>query len=188
MAQVDTIQLEPMPQPAEAQSPSPRPKPQMVPLEATIIHSQYLPPEMYGQWTLTATLMESNTPNFFNPVIHEIWMLEQTGETVTISNPSTGASASITVDKVQGNTATFHRAQMSPRRNERVIEIPTVTVEGDHLRGTTINQVEIYKNGKLAQSFYAKYALTAERINNSRVRFGQTAAPPVFEIEKIRRQ
>lgn len=166
---------------------TPPPPPRMTPLEATITTSQYLPAEMYGQWSVTATLVEANAQNFFNPLIYEIWVLEQSGDRVTISNPTTGASASVNVDKVVENTATFHRIQYA-NPQERVVEIPTITVDGNIIHGQTINQYEIFKNGVLAKGFYARYHLTAERIKPSRIQFGRNEAPAEFEIERVQRE
>ncbi|MBY0402515.1 MAG: hypothetical protein K2X66_01330 [Cyanobacteria bacterium] len=159
------------------------------PLEATISTTNFLPPAMYGQWSVMATLIESNTPNFFTPQVTEIWVLEQSGNSVTISNPANGASATINIDKVKGNTATFHRMQYS-RPERRILESPTVTVDGDLMVGTTLNALEVVKNGKVVQGFYSKYSLKAERLGGARVKFGQSnfgsPEPDEFVIEKVR--
>lgn len=143
------------------------------PLSITISKSLYLPPEMYGQWSITGTLVESNTEGFFNPVVHDIWVLELVGDEVVISNPVTGASASISVDKVEGNTATFHRLVVS-KKSRVLFEMPTITVNGDRLTGTTINQIRFVNSGKVLRSYYARYSLEARRISGARVQFGDS--------------
>ena len=154
------------------------------PLQASITESRYLPPAMYGQWSVTATLLETNTPAYFSPVVHDIWILEETGSQVTITNPSNGASATISVDKVEGNTATFHRT-VTAGKNRRISEQPTVTVEGDRMYGQTIDQVVYLKEGQVQKALIGKYRLEAERISGARARFGQDVGTPEFEIEEI---
>jgi hypothetical protein len=144
---------------------------------------------MYGQWSVTASLVEANVPDMFSPLVYEIWMLEQTGTVVTLSNPTTGASATISVDKVDGNTASFHRTQYAPGRMQRIGENPVLTVMENVMNGYSYNKLEYLKNGQVTKGFYAKYAIQAERINNGRVRFGSPEPPPMeFEIEKVRRE
>jgi hypothetical protein len=184
---------DPQPSKSSISKPSTTPMPAkpvtIQPLEATISTTNFLPPAMYGQWSVVATLMESNTPNFFTPQVTEIWVLEQSGNSVTISNPANGASATINIDKVKGNTATFHRMQYS-RPERRILESPTVTVDGDLMVGTTLNALEVVKNGKVVQGYYSKYSLKAERLGGARVKFGQSnfgsPEPDEFVIEKVR--
>lgn len=174
---------------AQQKSPPAPAAPKMKPLEATIAATNYLPPEMYGQWSVVARLVETNMEGMFNPLVYEIWVLEQNGNQVTISNPSTGASATINVDKIDGNTATFHRMQYaSPKK--RISETPTVTVIGDVMKGVTINRMDTLKEGKVDKGFYAKYILEAERIKPARVRFGSSfeGPPAEFEIETLRHE
>ena len=152
-----------------------------------VTESRYLPPAMYGQWSMTATLLSTNAPDYFSPLIHDIWMLEQTGNQVVISNPSNGASAAITIDQVQGSTATFHRV-VSESPSQRFIETPTVKVNADSLIGQTRAQVVWIKNGQATRSISALYRLVGERVSGPGVRFGQDRNPPPkeFEIEEIR--
>lgn len=153
-------------------------------LRAGVSKSLYLPDDMYGYWSVTGTLLETNAPGSFNQILHDIWVLEEVGDEVRISNPVTGASASVNVEKVEGNTATFHRTFVS--RGGRVFfEMPTVTVFGDILNGSTINQFRFLKNGKVSQSYYAKYRLDARRIGGEKIRFQQHRAEPRIQIDEI---
>jgi hypothetical protein len=157
------------------------------PLQAGVEVSQYLPPEMYGQWSVRATLIESNQPDLFSKVVNDIWNLERVDEVVIVSNPVTGASAAINVDSVKGNTATFHRwVNVSPKK--RFVETPTVTVKGDRLSGVTVDQIQLISQGKLVQSYYGTYLLEATRVSGARVQFGEKDpnAPVEFEIEEIK--
>lgn len=155
------------------------------PLSVTITKSLYLPPQMYGHWSVTGTLTETNADWFFNPVVHDIWILDRENDQVTISNPVTGATASVNVDKVDGNTATFHRMVVS-KTNKVFFEMPTITVDGDRMTGTTINKYQHLNDGRIDKSYYARYRLEAHRISPSRLKFRDGNAPVNFEIEDIR--
>lgn len=155
------------------------------PLSISISKTLYLPPEMYGQWSVTGRLVESNTERFFNPVVHDVWVLERRGDEVVISNPANGASAAIEVDEVDGNTATFHRMVMNGS-NKIYFEMPTISVTGDHLVGYTINKFQLVKDGKIKKSYYARYQLDAQRIGGSSVKFRNEEVEPALDVEEVR--
>jgi hypothetical protein len=149
--------------------------------------TQYLPPPMYGTWQVRATLVSSSNPAYFPPSSQDIWTLAQEGQTVTLSNPSTGAFATIAVNEVDGNRATFtHRADAG--RNHTIEENPSVTVDKDQLFGQTRNRLIIKRKGQVVQAYTAVYKISAVRIGGSRVQFGQPALPtdyPEFDIAPI---
>jgi hypothetical protein len=157
------------------------------PLSATISKTLYLPPDMYGQWSVTGTLQETNAQEFFSPVVNDIWVLERVGNQVMISNPANGASAAVSVDRVEGNQATFHR-QGPAGRNRFFQEIPTISVSGDVLVGRSVNKIQYIKNGQVSREYYAVYGLQATRIGAARTLFKPEEAwqEPDIEIEEIR--
>jgi hypothetical protein len=161
----------------------------MKPLSVTISKSLYLPPAMYGQWSVVGTLVHTNAPEYFNPVVNDIWMLERVGDQVMISNPANGASAAISVDKVEGNRATFHRSGVAGR-NKVFQEAPTITVNGDTLAGTTTNRIRYLKDGQVVREYFAVYQLEANRISAARVQFRPEngMGGPDIEIEEVRRR
>ena len=190
---LDEPEFEPLPAPAtapKAASPSPGNQPSPVtgkassagaPFQVTLSESHYLPPEMYGEWSVNATLIETNDPAFFPPSAHDIWILGESNGQVNISNPATGASASINVDEVKGKTATFHR--MIVRNGQVFYEIPTITVDGDRLYGTTLHRYELVHNNQVTRRIYAKFQLSAIRLGGARIRFGD--APPAGQTPKF---
>jgi hypothetical protein len=156
------------------------------PLTATVSKTLYLPPALYGQWSVTGTLLETNVPDTY-PVSNNIWILERIEDRVFISNPENGASASIDVKAAQGNTATFLK------RNElgRVVvsETVTLTVEGDHFSGQNRSKREYFKEGKLTKTQYALFRLNGTRISGARTRFRPEAVEegPDLQIEDVQR-
>ena len=108
-------------------------------LKATVSKTQFLPEAMVGQWSVRATLIATDNPRLFPPQSNDIWLLEQErgegGGWVRLSNPTTGASSSVTVTQSDELSATFtHIAETDV---QTFAEQPTVTVRGDRLTGQT---------------------------------------------------
>jgi hypothetical protein len=206
--QFDTSDLEtlrPLPEPLRTEIPVQKPsvaKPdaKRPTFQVGVQKTNVLPPEMYGDWSVTATLLDANNLGLFAPVVSEIWRLEEAGNAVTLSNPNTGASATVSVDKVEGSQATFHRVQYGPNMKERISETPTLLVNENEMVGITINQMDFLRDGLVVKSYRGRYQIQAQRIGMPRVKFGpnrrgapnftvQELGPPeAFEITPIQRQ
>ncbi|MFN8615403.1 MAG: hypothetical protein U0003_05810 [Vampirovibrionales bacterium] len=169
--------------PSPSLSPTPTPSSQRQPFQLRVTESYQLPAEMYGQWSVTATLLNTNMPGQHAQVVNDIWNLVQQGDVVTLSNPNTGATATITVDAVKGNTATFtHKAVIKSGR-EYLVERPTVTVRGNSMRGTTTHQYISMRQGRVMGVYTAVFAIDAVKLGDESPRFG--TAPADFVIEDI---
>ncbi|MBX2861136.1 MAG: hypothetical protein KTR14_07870 [Vampirovibrio sp.] len=153
-----------------------------------IATTQYLPQEMYGQWSMTATLEETTAPRMFSPIIHDIWVLARDGDAVTVTNPKTGASATVHVDEVHNNTATFHRRFVPPKGRRVFQEQPTVTVDTDHLYGRTLLKFSRIRRNGTKKTYFARYHLEGERIGGERVTFGAERGGPELIIEDVRQE
>ncbi|WP_373533268.1 hypothetical protein [Vampirovibrio sp.] len=155
------------------------------PLTASVSRTLYLPPAMYGQWTVTGTVRETNIADLI-PVANDIWVLQREGDAVTITNPTNGASAAINVDAVNGDTATFHRAGVTDRVNRS--ELVTLTVQGDSLYGKNLRREEVIRKGKVVRVNYAVFELQGTRISGASAVFRPELrdAGPDIEIEDVR--
>jgi hypothetical protein len=160
-------------------------QPQRTPFKLKATESYTLPPDMYGQWTVVATLLKTNMPQAINPRIYDVWQLNQASDKVTLSNPNTGAFAAITVDDVEGNTATFHHRVVMKPGKQYLIERPTVTVNGNQMLGTTTQTYVITdRNGQVKKVYTALFRINAQKLGKSRVAFGEMGGPDL-EIEDI---
>ncbi len=159
------------------------------PIAITISKTLYLPPAMYGQWNVIATLIESNYES--QHTVDDIWVLERTGDEVVITNPANGASAAISVDEVIGNRATFHRMLVTQKNRflgDRYLnETHTITVNGDRLSGRSLRKVQIVKNGQVAKEYFSVFNIEAQRLSGGRVQFRPevTEEGPDLEIAPI---
>ena len=155
-----------------------------VPLKGTVSESLYLPPAMYGQWTVAGTLMDTNVPEHSKQTTQDIWTLERVGDKVVVSNPATGATAEVQVEAVQDNTATFQRVVLADSRRF-FTETVTVTVNGQTMSGTTYKQFKyLNRDGRLSRQLYARFHLEAERISGPTARMHHSSEPD-FEIQEV---
>lgn len=173
------------------EDPSLRPQqtgpPVSAPFKLQVSETRFLPPAMYGQWSVTATLIASDMGDALSPVAHDIWLLARDGDQVTLSNPVTGAFASVSVDRVQGQTATFHHGVVLRPGRRTLIERPTVTVAGDRLYGETTHEYRLLRNGVVERVYHARFRIEAERLSPARAQWQAVPQTPAFEIEDIQR-
>ena len=151
-------------------------------LKGQINEVLFLPPEMYGTWSIRAVVVQSDAPiNEFQPVSQEIWTLERSGNDVTIENVVTNAKASVHVDKVQDNIATFHHDSAASDGSMSISETPTVAVRKDSLIGSNDQVYVFYQGGREVRRYHLKVNVTGTRLAKQT----QQIAPevkPNFEI------
>ncbi len=133
-------------------------------LQGGVSSIKVLPKEFYGTWSVCSEMVESSHPDFFSKKGSHLWKLERIDNIIRLSNPSTGASASITVKEVKNKTASFTREKNT--RKLREYENPKITVDGDTFWGTDVIITEYYtKSGRLIETHYVKYKVKGERIS-----------------------
>lgn len=141
------------------------------PFQLKATQTYQLPPEMYGQWAVTATLLETDMTGSFPPVVHDIWQFEQAGNVVSLSNPNTGAYATIHVDRVQNNWATFHHRVVIKAHRKYLLEQPSIRVSGDRMLGKTTHTYIYMRKGQVSKTYRAVFKIEATRLKQSRVMF-----------------
>lgn len=156
------------------------------PLTATVSKTLYLPPAMYGQWSVTGNLMNTNVSDTY-PVSNNIWLLERVGDEVIITNPENGASASINVTEADGNSATFLKRNSLGRVT--VSETVTITVDGDRFSGQNLMKREYMKDGQVTKTQFALFHLNGVRLGGASAHFKpeREDAEPMFEIKDVQR-
>lgn len=92
-------------------------------LTGTVRYSdEDIPPEIFGTWQRTRTLLESTFPNPHEPLELGYWTIEKRDNQLILTNPDNGASTAIQLQAVHGKTATFvynsHQADGSPCKEE----------------------------------------------------------------------
>lgn len=124
---------------------------------------QDLPEDFYGTWSVISTLIDTNNPGLFRHRSADIWTFERKGEVITLSNPVSGATASITVNEVEGNTATFTRTKDEPELKET--ETPKITVQGDYFSGTDTIIMKHFWHGQRIKTDIVKYKIEGFKLS-----------------------
>lgn len=119
-----------------------------------------LPPELFGTWQRTRTLLESNLPQSFDSFETGYWTIEKNEDHLTLTNPENGASTTIHLQSVQGKTAKFEYfsklSDGTPCREEL-----TLSAGEDSLRGT---QKKVCSAGKVNR-VYAVATVSGYRLD-----------------------
>lgn len=122
-----------------------------------------LPQAFYGTWTVLSELIETNNPVLFRKKSSDIWSFQRKNNVITLSNPVSGAIASITVTEVRNNTAVFTR--VSRDNNVYEIETPEITVEGDSFYGTDTIIIKHFRKGDRVKTDKVKYKVKGYKIS-----------------------
>lgn len=131
-------------------------------LQATVSISKDLPSEFYGTWSVSFLLIDSNNPMLMTHKGSEIWVFSKNKDVITLSNPATQASASITVNQVIGKKAIFTREEISEKYKE--IETAEISVEENNFSGTDTIVINHYNKGKYIKTSYIKYQVEGTKI------------------------
>ena len=124
-----------------------------------------LPVEIYGKWAIHSTLMQAQDRDDFRESTSDMWIFSRMGDGITLTNPVTEATSTISVDEVVNNTARFSRESESSRKREK--ETVQIKIEGDRFSGIDTFVIEKYKNGKLISQNVVKYKLQGTKVSGS---------------------
>lgn len=127
--------------------------------------SNQVPKGFFGTWKVTSTQIYTNNPDLFTDRSTDYWNLSKQDDVITLSNPVSGATASVTVSDVKNNQITFTRSKKD--RNENVTETPTLTLKGENFSGTDRIVIEKYKFGELVKTDIVEYKIEAVRVSGA---------------------
>ncbi len=134
-------------------------------LKAGVSLSDQVPQGFFGSWKITSEIISTNNKKMFNETSTDYWNLSKVGDVITLTNPVSGAEASVTVEDVKGNKITF--THVTKGRNAKMTETPTLTLNGENFSGTDKIVVEKYKYGELVSSDTVVYKITAEKLSGN---------------------
>jgi len=132
-------------------------------IKGQISLSKEVPEEFYGSWSVNSELIDTNNPEKYRARSSDVWVLSKSGQTIILSNPSTGANAAITVQDVKGNTATFRREERTDTYRE--VEEAKLTIDGDRFYGTDILVTQYFSNGVTSDLDIVKYKIEGRKIS-----------------------
>lgn len=144
-------------------------------LKAGVSLSDRVPQGFFGSWKIVSVMTYSNNKKIFNEVTTDYWNLSKQDDVITLSNPVSGAEASVTVEDVKGNQIKF--THVTKGRNAKMTETPTLTLNGENFHGTDKIIIEKYKYGEKVSTDVVVYKITATKLSGN-------SAKAIFMSEK----
>ncbi len=136
-------------------------------LKAGVSLSNQVPKGFFGSWQIKSTMTYSNNKEIFNEESTDYWNLSKVGDVITLSNPLSGAEASVTVEEVKGNQIKF--THITEGKNAKMIETPTLTLNGENFSGTDKIVLEKYKYGEKISTDVVIYKINAKKLSGSSI-------------------
>ncbi len=102
-------------------------------LRAGVSLNSQVPIELMGTWRVVSNLETTNAVGTFKPLGVDIWNLFKTSDVITLSNPLSGAKASVDVEFVKNNTVKFSKS--GNYDNQNLTDTVEITISGDRFVG-----------------------------------------------------
>ena len=136
-------------------------------LKAGVSLVREVPPALMGTWRVAAALKSTDSPTNFKKTSVDIWNLSRNNDVINLSNPFTGATASINVSYVNKSTIKF--TKVGDYDNQKLTDCVEITLSGDKFVGVnTLTLVTYSRNGNAVVSTKtATYALTGAKISGA---------------------
>ncbi len=123
-----------------------------------------IPQGLYGSWIVHGVPIYSNTNSFSAPSV-DYWNIYRNNDVITLENPETNARASVTIDTVNNNTIKFTRK--SDTTEEKTIETPTITINGENFWGTDKIVIKKYKDNKQIKTEITLFSIKGIKIGGN---------------------
>lgn len=135
-------------------------------LKAGVSMIDSVPNTFYGNWRVVSKLQRTNAPAKFNSSSVDLWNLSREGDVLNLSNPFTGASASLNLNQASETSIKFTRVS-EVESNQRVTEIVELNLNKDYFTGknTWYWQVMSDVNGQVISTFTAQYSVRGEKLS-----------------------
>lgn len=137
-------------------------------LTGGISASDRVPSGFFGTWKVVAVRANTTNTEMFAPSSVEIWNLSKINDVITLTNPISGASASITVKDATSDTFTFQR--ITGDGEETVTETAKLILNGTNFTGSDTMVVRTRKKGMPEKTENVRYTLKAYKVSGSDIR------------------
>lgn len=139
-------------------------------LTAGVSKVEMVPNSFYGSWRVIAKIdKQSSNGVYFKPQTVDMWNLSREGDVINLNNPFTGASASVTVDYVDGNIIRFTKT--GEYDNKKLTDTVDLKLNGDTFTGINSLTLETFsiRDKSLIKKDTAMYVLKGEKISGSSI-------------------
>jgi len=130
-------------------------------LKSSVSYFKDLPKDFYGKWAIKSTRQTTTNPELFGEESIDIWVFSKDGQNITLSNPMTGATASILVEEVSDKHAVFSRQKRKPEALET--EIVELTADGDRIYGEDKQIIKYISQNKIFKTDVVKYKVVGKK-------------------------
>jgi hypothetical protein len=136
-------------------------------ISGNVTMNDKVPNEFFGNWKVVSLCTKSTNKEYYGATGLDIWTLKRSGNTITLTNPLSGASADVTVNDVKGKTVKFEKISYHPE--EESIETPILTLQGDNFIGVDKIIIKTFQDGKLIKEDYVEYKIKGTKISGSAI-------------------
>lgn len=138
-------------------------------LTAGISMVEQVPVELIGTWRVVSKLSETDAPANFKKMGVDIWNLYKTGDVINLCNPISGASASVNIELVKGNTIRFTKE--GTYDSQKLIDTVEITLNGNKFSG--VNNLKLQNLSSVDNSLMsektATYTLQGDKISGENI-------------------
>lgn len=129
-----------------------------------------VPDTFYGSWRVVAKIDKQKGETYFKPIAIDFWNLSRQGNVINLTNPFTGASASVNVDYVEGNLIRFTKIG-SYDGNKKLTDTVDLKLQGDTFTGINTLTLETFSNfdNSLIRKDSAIYILKGEKVSGQSI-------------------
>lgn len=132
-------------------------------LEGGVTLSDRVPKELFGAWKISAVCTQSTNRDYFDSTSIDIWIFSKIEDRILLTNPMSGAVASIGVNEVKGSKVKFEKKTELP--DELSIETPVITIDGDSFEGVDRIYIKTTKNGTLVKEDFIEYKVKGTKMS-----------------------
>ena len=136
-------------------------------LTAGVSLNEQVPVSLMGTWRVASVLQNTDSPSSFKKQGVDIWNLSKSGDVITLSNPFTGASASISVSYVNKNTVKFSKEGIYDK--QQLTDSVEITLNGNKFVGVNNLKLEAIGEDNKSVVKKAEYVLRGEKISGTSV-------------------
>ena len=138
-------------------------------LSAGVSLTESVPVSLMGTWRVASVLKDTDSPVNFKKTGVDIWNLSKVGDVINLSNPFTGATASISVSYVNKNTVKFSKVGNYDR--QKLTDTVEITIEDDKFSGVNHLKLETLSeaDNSVTNVKTATYVLRGEKISGTSI-------------------
>lgn len=122
-----------------------------------------VPKSFYGTWRVSSQLVSTNDNTSFMPVSINLWNLSRRNNVINLTNPMTGASASVTLNSASYNKVVF--TKITSYNNIKLTDKVELQIIQNEFKG--YNELKLEKPNSDIKT--AKYLIRGKKISGTTI-------------------